>query len=114
MLKKIGIPIFVILTLMVLMAPMQANAGVRFGVTVGPPVYYYPPAYTYSYPYPYYDPYVYGYAYPRSYYRYPYYSTYPYYSGRFSWRGGHWRRENCEHRRYRVSVYPPARPLPPY
>src|SRR5260370_34720553 len=104
MLKKIGIPIFAILTLMVLMAPMQANAGVRLGVTVGPPVYYYPPAYTYSYPYPYYDPYVYGYAYPR-YYRYPYYSSYPYYSGSFYWRGGHGRREYWEHRGYRDYGY---------
>jgi hypothetical protein len=95
MFKKIGIPIFAVLAVMVLLAPTHANAGVRFGVTVGPPVYYAPP-YAYSYPYPY-DPYVYGYAYPR-YYRYPY-SAYPYYSGGFYWRGGG--RERFEHRGFR-------------
>ena len=98
MLKKIGIPIVAVLAFMVLLAPMHANAGVRFGVTVGPPVYYAPP-YVYSYPYPYYDPYVYGYGYPRYYYRYPYYSSYPYYSGSFYWRGGG--RERFEHRGFR-------------
>jgi len=92
MFKKIGIPIFAVLALMALLSPAQANAGVRFGVTVGPPVYYAPP-YAYSYPYPYYDPYVYGYSYPRYYYRYPYYSSYPYYGSSFYWRGGHERRE---------------------
>jgi hypothetical protein len=92
MFKKIGIPIFAVLAFMVLLAPTHANAGVRFGVTVGPPVYYAPP-YVYSYPYPYYDPYAYGYAYPRYYYRYPYYSGYPYYGGSFYWRGGHERWE---------------------
>jgi hypothetical protein len=47
-----------ILAMALLLVPPQANAQVRFGVTIGDP-YLYP-----SYPY-----------------AYPYYTTYPYYSG---------------------------------
>ena len=90
--KKIGIPIFAVLALIVLLVPAHAKAGVRFGVTVGPPVYAYPPAYAYPYPYPY----AYGYPYPSSYYYYSAPYRYPrYYSG-FYWRGG---RERFEHER---------------
>jgi len=97
MFKKIGIPIFVALAFMALLAPAHANAGVRFGITVGPPVYY-PPPYVYSYSYPY--PYAYGYPYP-SYYYYSAPYRYPSYSSGFYWRGGHERREFFERRGFR-------------
>jgi len=95
MFKKIGIPIFAVLAFIVLMAPAHANAGVRFGISVGPPVYY-PPPYVYSYPYPY----AYGYPYPSSYYYYSGPYRYPYYTS-FYWRGGHERREFIERRGFR-------------
>src|SRR3977135_2097450 len=95
MFKKIGIPIFAVLALMVLLAPIHANAGVRFSVGVGPA--YYPPPYVYTYPYPY--PYAYGYPYPSNYYYAPYRS--PYYSSGFYFRGGHDRRVFVERRGFR-------------
>jgi hypothetical protein len=65
MLKQISIAA-AILVAVLLLAPSQANAQVRFGVSIGTPVYTYP-----VYPNYYYQPYA---AYP--YYRYPYYSNY--------------------------------------
>jgi len=97
MFKTMGVPIFAVLAFMALLAPAHANAGVRFGITVGPPVYYAPP-YAYSYPYPYaYDPYAYGYPYRSYYYSAPYR---PYYRSGFYWRG-HERREFFERRGFR-------------
>ena len=70
MLKRIGIPVLVLLALLVVFGTPQANAGVRFGVFVGGPAY--GPVYP-GYPYVYSDPYPYPY---RTYY---YSRPYPYY-----------------------------------
>jgi hypothetical protein len=78
--KKIGLPALALLVvLMAFSAP--ANAGVRFGLYVGAPVYTYPYYSYYSYPYPvhhrYYSTYPYSFSsYP--YYSYPAYPTYTY------------------------------------
>ena len=71
MLKKLWIAP-AILALAVLLAPPQANAQVRFGVTIGDPGYYAYPSYSY---YPYYQTYDPYYVYPYSY-RYPAYTSY--------------------------------------
>ncbi|HYL75081.1 MAG TPA: hypothetical protein VEU96_12800 [Bryobacteraceae bacterium] len=90
--KKVSIPVFVLLMGLVLMMPSTASARGHwsFGVSVGPPVYYYPPPVVYDYPYPY------AYSYPYPYYSYYYpYRPYRYYSYGygFGWRGGHERFE---------------------
>lgn len=107
MLKRIGIPVLVLLALLMVFGTPQANAAVRFGVFVGGPAY--GPVYP-GYPYVYSDPYPYPY---RTYYYarpYPYYYSAPaygyydrYYSRDRRWRE-HERREHewREHdRRYR-------------
>jgi hypothetical protein len=101
MFKRIGIPVFLLLTLLVVLSAPHANAGVRFGVFVGGPAY--GPVYP-GYPYVYSDPYPYPY---RTYYArpYPYYYSAPVYgySSRYYWRDRRWREhERHEHdRRYR-------------
>jgi hypothetical protein len=75
------------LVVMLLLTSAPAKAAVRFGVTVGPPVYTYP-AYPYD-PYAYADPYADPYAYPGYYDNY-YYApapayVYPYYNYRGGW-----------------------------
>ena len=82
MLKKIALPV-VALVVMLILASAPAKAAVRFGVTVGPPVYTYP-ANPY-YPDPYVDPYVDPYYAPNYYYA-PAPYVYPSYG--FGW-GGH-------------------------
>ena len=59
MLKKIGIPMLVLVAMLAILAPSTASAAVRFGVTVGPVYPYpaYPYAYSYPYGYGYYAPY---------------------------------------------------------
>jgi hypothetical protein len=62
---------------LLMLGTAKAQAGVRFGVSVGPAYPVYP--YAYQYPYPSYYPYAYS----------PYYSpyaSYPY--GGYSWGGG--------------------------
>ena len=86
MLKKIALPV-VALVVMLILASAPAKAAVRFGVTVGPPVYTYP-AYPYD-PYAYANPYADPYAYP-GYYDY-YYAPAPVYaypSFSYGYRGG--------------------------
>lgn len=64
-LRAIGIPALAFAGMLAIVHPPQANAAVRFGVTVGGPVYAYP-----AYPYPYrYYPYDYYYHYPHHHYR---------------------------------------------
>jgi hypothetical protein len=98
MLKKIALPV-VALVAMLILASAPAKAAVRFGITVGPPVYTYP-AYPYD-PYVYANPYADPYAYPGYYDNY-YYApapvyAYPYFS--YGYRGGdHGRHEMNEHR----------------
>jgi hypothetical protein len=99
MLKKIALPV-VALVVMLILASAPAKAAVRFGVTVGPPVYTYP-AYPYD-PYAYANPYADPYAYPGYYDNY-YYApapayAYPYFS--YGYRGGfgHGGHELQEHR----------------
>ena len=71
MLKKFGLPLIALLALMIFITPAPANAGVRFGVHIGPA---YP--YAYSYPYAYANPYYYNgypaYPYAAQGYGYPY------------------------------------------
>jgi hypothetical protein len=90
MLKKLSLPLLVLLAALLLIPTPQAAAAVRFGVFIGGPVYARP-----IYPRPYYvDPYPYAYA--------PAYVS-PYSYGRGHWRG-HRRHEWREHRyreRYR-------------
>ena len=62
-LRAIGIPALAFAGMLAIVHPPQANAAVRFGVTVGGPVYVYP-----AYPYRYY-PYDYYYHYPHHHYR---------------------------------------------
>ena len=89
MLKKVGIPLLALASLLMVVPVQKANAAVRFGVVVGAPAYAYP-----AYPGPY--------AYPP-----PYYNAYPsyvapapgYVYGYGGWRGNEWR-EHREHERY--------------
>jgi len=75
MLKKLGIPALVLASAMMV---VPAKAAVRFGVTIGGPVYV--PAHPYySYAVPYYG-YPYGYYYGR-----------PYYYGYYGWHRHHHR-----------------------
>src|SRR6266478_1515808 len=103
MLKRIGIPVLVLLALLLLMVfgTPQANAAVRFGVWVNGPAY--GPVYP-GYPYVYSDPYPYPYStyyyYPRPYRSY-YYSAPVYgygYTTRY-YRRGHRDREWRERER---------------
>ena len=91
MLKKIALPVVALFALLIL-ASAPAKAAVRFGITVGPPVYTYPV-------YPYYsNPYAYSYAYPYtpdSYNNY-YYAPAP----RYVYPYGYWDR-NRDYRRLR-------------
>ena len=86
MLKKISFPLLVLLAALLLIPTPQAAAAVRFGVSVGGPVYARP-----VYPRPYVDPYPYAYApYPAYGYAAPAY-VYPY-SGYWGGRRGNaWR-----------------------
>ena len=92
MLKKISLPLLVLLGALLLIPTPKAAAAVRFGVFIGGPVYarpLYPRPYVYPYayaPYP-----AYGYAAPA--YVYPY----SYWGGR---RGHEWR-ERGYRERYR-------------
>jgi len=108
MLKKIGLSAIALAAMLILVAPPQASAAVRFGVSIGAPVYTYPGSpYPYSYAYPN-NPYAYpynDYAYPAVPYAYPtpgYVA--PYYS--YGW-GGHERHEWREHgdRGYRAPAF---------
>jgi hypothetical protein len=58
MLKKIGLPILALAAVMAFAAPQKADARVRFGVSIGGPVYVAPAPAPYAYD-PYYagDPY---------------------------------------------------------
>jgi hypothetical protein len=104
MLKRIGLPLLVLLVVLVFAAPRQAQAGVRFGVYVGPS---YPRYVAPVYPYPYYSaPYAYSPYYSTPYsYGYPAYS-YPSFGFTFGgrdrdrWRydRDHWRHERYEQR----------------
>jgi hypothetical protein len=97
MLKRIGIPVLVLLALLMVFGTPQANAAVRFGVWVNGPAY--GPVYP-GYPYVYSDPYPYPY---RTYYYsrpYPYYYSAPVYGyySRYYWRDRRWREhERREH-----------------
>jgi hypothetical protein len=89
MLKKISLPLLVLLGALLLIPTPKAAAAVRFGVYVGGPVYarpVYPRPYVYPYPYAY-APYpAYGYAAPAYVYPYSYWGGY--WGGR---RGNAWR-----------------------
>lgn len=101
--KKLSIPVVALLGMLVLLTPPQASARVRFGISIGGPVYTAPVA-----------PYSYGYAYPPDYYDYQgYYPAYPqtynyvvpaapyggYYSNGYYGRGReHWEHERHEQR----------------
>ena len=81
MLKKVLASI-ILLAALVLISPPKANAGVRFGIGIGPA--YTVPVVPYGYAYPYsYNPYGY-YASPYGYYAPPVYA-YPYGGFGFSW-----------------------------
>src|SRR5579872_1765290 len=96
MLKKLGIPLLVLLGMLMLFPQPRASAAVRFGVWVGPPARAYPvyPAYPDPYAYPYSDSNAYP-AYP-NYYAAPPVYAYPY-GGGYAWRG-HREHEWREHR----------------
>jgi hypothetical protein len=82
MLKKLALPV-VALAMILILTSAPAKAAVRFGVTIGPPVYTYP-----AYPYysaPYVDPY---YA-PNYYYAPAPAYVYPSPSFGFGWSSGH-------------------------
>jgi len=104
MLKRLGFSAVAVLALLVLLAaPQAANARVRFGVTVGGPIYAYPAvpydyAYTYPYPYPYAYPTYYRYNYVR-----PGFGYAPYSSFGFAWgrHHGYERHEHHEHGHHR-------------
>jgi hypothetical protein len=101
MLKRIGIPIFALVALLILFStPQAANAAVRFGVYVGAPVYTYP-AYPYAYAYPrYYAPYpVYTYPAPVYGYGYPYSNYFLRVHRRHEWREHEWREHHRGYRR---------------
>jgi hypothetical protein len=89
MLKRFGIPVVALVVLMIF-STAPAQAGVHFGVSVGP-------AYPYSYAYPYaYNPY-YAYPYPAYPYAYPYS---PYCGGLgFYWGGHHYGYRHYDHDR---------------
>src|SRR5689334_10292400 len=96
MLRKIALPV-VALAVFLMLASAPAKAAVRFGITVGPPVYTYPA-------YPYADPYAYQYASPYDYnYNNYYYApaprfVYPYRSwDRYRDYRDHERHERLEH-----------------
>ena|ERR1051326_8154976 len=102
MLKKIGIPVLALCAVALLVAPSRANAGVRFGVFIGGPVYAYPaypppppPPQIYYNPYPVYP--VYPYVAPAPVYVYPRYGFY--WRGRYGYRDyrGYRRHEWREH-----------------
>jgi hypothetical protein len=79
MLKKLGLPVLALGTMLALFTPRPAQAKVHVGVYFGTPAYTYPvPADPYGYvnPYTYSYPYGYGYAYG------PTYVT-PYWGGHF-------------------------------
>src|SRR5215475_1091929 len=96
MLRKIALPV-VALVVMLILASVPAKAAVRFGITVGPPVYTYPaypvypdPYYSAPYPAPYVAP---GY----------YYAPAPVYAAPsfgFSWGNRHRDREWVERRNH--------------
>jgi hypothetical protein len=93
MLKKVGLPLLALAALLTVVPAQKANAGVRFGVTVGGPAYAYP-AYPGPYAYPYSDPY-YN-AYPA-----PYVAPAPAYAYGYSrWRGSEHRVPERYERRY--------------
>lgn len=106
MLKKIGLPILALAAVMAFAAPQKADARVRFGISVGAPVYVAPAPAPAPYYDPYYagdpnyyappavDPYAYGYVAPAPVYTTPYYSA-PVFSFGF---GGHrgWEHERHE------------------
>ena len=100
MLKKIALPVVALVALMIL-ASAPAKAAVRFGITVGPPVYTYPayPYYQDPYAAPYVDPYAYPYSYnyytPAPTYVYPY-RSWNAYRGYSNFRD-HERHERWEH-----------------
>jgi hypothetical protein len=100
MLKKIGLPLMLMAGMLAFAAPRQAEAKIRFGISIGAPIYM-PPAppypYGYSYPYPGFSSDYYAaptYAYPYGYSA-PYVE--PYYGG-FSF-GFHGRRDHDRHER---------------
>ena len=106
MLKKLALPV-VALAVFLILASAPAKAAVRFGITVGPPVYTYP-----AYPY-YQDPYAYSYAYPYNYnyyyapvptYVYPYRHTYRNYD-RFREHQRHELHERLEHQQRNFRDY---------
>ena len=103
MLKKTGLAVVALLVVLILISPPQANAAVRFGLSVGPTYAYPVVPYTYGYPYgyaPYYgNPYAYGYpaapgyVYPYGGFGYYWGGHYDHYYGGFhdGWnRGGNW------------------------
>ena len=105
MLKRIGLSVMLLAGAMAFAAPRQADAAVRFGVTVGGPAYTYPaPAYpAYGY-----DPYGDYYNAPAPVYPYPapapvYVAPYAYY-GNGGYYGNGWRdhdrHEYREHERH--------------
>jgi uncharacterized membrane protein YedE/YeeE len=56
MIKKIGLPLIALTAVLAFAAPKQADARVRFGVSIGAPVYVGPAPYV-PYAYPGYNPY---------------------------------------------------------
>jgi hypothetical protein len=56
MIKKIGLPLIALTAVLAFAAPKQADARVRFGVSIGAPVYVGPAPYV-PYGYPAYNPY---------------------------------------------------------
>jgi len=93
MMKRLGLPMLVLLGALAFGGAPAAQAGVRFGISIGPP---YPPGYVY--PQPYVAPYDYGYysAYPPAYYDYGWYG----HGGHDYWRRhGHERRVHDRHER---------------
>jgi hypothetical protein len=105
MLKKLGLPVLALAALMAFAAPQKADARVRFGISIGGPVYTAPvpvAPYGYGYSYPEYqvDPYAYGYVAPA-----PYVAPVaPYYGGVTFGFGGnryyHRDHERFEHERH--------------
>jgi len=104
MLKRIGLPVFVLLAILMIAAPAPASAKVHFGVYVGPqyypaPYYTYPPYYTYQ-PYSNYGYYgvvpysSYYYRVPEYRYRYP---AYRYRAPEHRYRGNEHRERNNNH-----------------
>jgi hypothetical protein len=94
MFNKLGVTIAAC-AMLFLVSPPKANAGVRFGINVGP-AYVAPYANSYPYGYGYYtSPYPYDYYGPPAY-TYPY--AYPYGGLSFGWGGGYYgHRGNYNH-----------------